>query len=126
MDERYLAIYVTNIGYRTVFLNSFPCISFQVGLAKKINIGIGHKYIDSVKSSSFPCKLGENETAHLFVKINNKDGNWIENFKERYLKKYFLSTLRIIVYPNIGKPFKKKPDKSIIKEFKSIIKQIKS
>lgn len=115
VDEEYLAINVTNTGYRTVFLNSLICISFQVGLFKKINIGIGHKYIDSHKSSSFPCKLGENETANLFVKINNDNVNWLHNFKEEHLKKHSLSTLRIVVYPNVGKPFKVKPDKTIMK-----------
>lgn len=91
-------------------------ISFQVGLFKKTNIGIGHKYIDSHKSSSFPCKLGENETANLFVKINNDNVNWLHNFKEEHLKNHSLSTLRIIVYPNVGKPFKVKPDKTIMKD----------
>lgn len=116
IDAEYLAINVTNTGYRTVFLNSLMCISFQVGLFKKTNIGIGHKYIDDHKSSSFPCKLGENETANLFVKINNGNVNWLHNFKEDLLKKHSLSTLRIIVYPNVGKPFKVKVDQSIIKE----------
>jgi len=117
-DEEYLTIYVTNTGYRTVFLNNFTCISFQVGLFKKINIGIGHKYIDKNKSSNFPCKLGENETAHLFVKINHENVNWLHNFKEEHLKNYRLPSLRIIVYPNIGKPFKTKPDKAIVNELK--------
>ncbi|MBT4733308.1 hypothetical protein HOB87_15285 [Candidatus Woesearchaeota archaeon] len=93
IDEEYLAIYVTNIG-------------------------IGYKYIDANKSSNFPCRLGENETAHLFVKIENDEGNWLRNFRDEYLKKYWLSTLRIVVYPNVGKPFKVKPDKTIIKELR--------
>lgn len=114
-DEEYLAINVTNTGYRTVILNSLMCISFQVGLFKKTNIGIGHKYIDSHKSSSFPCKLGENETANLFLKINNSNTNWLKNFKKEHLKTHSLSTLRIAVYPNVGKPFKVKPDKTIMK-----------
>ena len=117
VDEEYLTIYVTNTGYRTVFLNSFACISFQVGLFKKTTIGIGHKYIDSHKSSNFPCKLGENETASLSVKIKNNNINWFKNFKDKHFKKHLLSTLRIIVYPNAGKPFKVKPDKTIMKEF---------
>ena len=118
-DEEYLAINVTNTGYRTVFLNSPMCISFQVGLFKKTNIGIGHKYIDLNKSSGFPCKLGENETASMFLKINNGNINWLQNFKKQYLHKYSLSTLRIVVYPNVGKPFKVKPDKTIMKELTS-------
>ncbi len=116
VDEEYLAINVTNTGYRTVFLNSLMCISFQVGLFKKTNIGIGHKYIDTNKSSGFPCKLGENETAHMFLKINNSNQNWLQNFKKEYLDKNSISTLRIVVYPNIGKPFRVKLDKTIIKE----------
>ncbi len=119
VDEEYLAINVTNTGYRTVFLNSLMCITFQLGLFKKTNIGIGHKYIDPNKSSAFPCKLGENETAQLFVKINNGGLNWIHNFKEEHLKNHSLSTLRIIVCPNVGKPFKVKVDQSIIKELTS-------
>ena len=115
-DEEYLTINVINTGYRTVFLNSHMCISFQVGLFKKTNIGIGHKYIDSQKSSGFPCKLGENETARLFLKINNSNINWLQNIKKEHLKKHSLSTLRIVVYPNVGKPFKVKPDKTIMKE----------
>lgn len=116
VDEEYFAINVTNTGYRTVFLNSPICILFQVGLFKKTNIYIGDKYIDRHKSSSFPCRLGENETANLFVKINNDNVNWLHNFKEEHLKNNSLSTLRIIVYPNVGKPFKVKPDKTIMKE----------
>jgi len=120
-DEEYLTISVINTGYRTVFLNSLSCISFQVGLFKKTNIGIGHTYIDNDKSLSFPCRLGENETAQLFFKINNSNNiNWLHNFKKEHLKKHSLSTLRIIVYPNVGKPFKVKPDKTIMKEFTSL------
>jgi len=117
VDEEYLAINVINTGYRAVFLNSLMCISFQVGLFKKTNIGIGHKYIDSHKSSSFPCKLGENETANLFLKINNNNINWLQNIKKKeHLRNHSLSTLRIVVYPNVGKPFKVKPDKTIMKK----------
>lgn len=117
VDEEYFAINVTNTGYRTVFLNNPICsISLQVGLFKKTNISIGCEYIDSHKSSIFPCKLGENETADLFMKINNDNVNWLHNFKEEHLKNNSLSTLRIIVYPNVGKPFKVKPDKTIMKE----------
>ena len=116
VDEEYLAINVINTGYRTIFLNSQMCISFQIGLFNKTHIGIGHKYIDSHKSSSFPCKLGENETANLFVKINNNKVNWLHNLKEEHFKRHSLSTLRIVVYPNVGKPFKVKPDKTIMKE----------
>lgn len=116
VDEEYLGINVTNIGYRTVFLNNAVCISFQIGLFKKTNIGIGFKYIDASKSSTFPCKLGENETANLFIKINHDDVNWIKNFREEHLSGHSLSSLRIVVYPNVGKPFKVKPDKTILKE----------
>lgn len=119
-NEEYLCIYVTNIGYRTVFLNSFASISFQVGLFKKRTIVIGREYIDSHKSSNFPCKLGENETASLFVKNNNNNINWMKNLNDKLLKNRSLSTLRIIVYPNVGKPFKVKPDKTIMKDFEKI------
>ncbi len=111
--EKYFGINVTNTGYRTVFINNTTCISFQIGLFKKINIGIGSKYIDSNRSSKFPCRLGENEEAHLFIKMNNDDGNWFKNFKEKYLKNHSLSTLKIIVYPNVGKSFKVKIGKNI-------------
>lgn len=115
IDEEHLGINVTNIGYRTVFLNNAVSISFQIGLFKKTNIGIGFKYIDASKSSSFPCKLGENETANLFIKINHDDVNWIKNFREEHLSGHSPSSLRIVVYPNVGKPFKVKPDKTILK-----------
>ncbi len=117
-DEKYIGIYVVNTGYRTVFLNNTMCISFQVGLLKKTNIGIGWKYIDNAKSSNFPCRLGENETACLFIKMNNEEGNWLENFKKE-LKEYSLFSLRIIVYPNVGKPFKVKIGKNIESRLKS-------
>jgi hypothetical protein len=117
--EEYLGIYVTNIGYRTVFLNSSETISFQVGWFKKKKFLIGRKYIDTHLSSIFPCKLGENETAKLFVKINNNNINWMQNFKDESLKNHSLSTLKIIVYPNVGKPFKVNPDKTIMKGFES-------
>lgn len=116
----YLAIFVTNTGYRTIYLNNLACISFQLGLFKKVNIGIGYNSIDGNKSSVFPCKLGENETAELFIKINNENKNWLHSFKNEYLKKNWLSTLKIIVYPNAGKSFKEKPGKTIIKVLKSI------
>ena len=118
-DEEYIGIYVINTGYRTVFLNSTTCISFQVGLLKKRNIVIGWKHIDNAKSSNFPYRLGENETAYLFIKINNDDGDWLENFKKKMLKGYFLFSLRIIVYPNVGKPFKVKIGKNIKSRLKS-------
>ena len=44
VDKEYLAIYVTNTGYRTIYLNNY---ALQVGVFKKTIIGIGHKYIDS-------------------------------------------------------------------------------
>lgn len=91
------------------------CFLFQIGLFNKTHIGIGHKYIDSDKSSSFPCELGENKTANLFVKINN-NVNWFHNLKEEHFKRHSLSTLRIVVYPNAGKPFKVNPDKAIMKK----------
>jgi hypothetical protein len=124
--EEYLGIYVTNTGYRTVFLNSSATISFQVGWFKKKTILIRNKYIAD-QSSNFPCKLGENETAHLFVKINNNDNNinWIQNFNDEFLKNYSLSTLKIIVFPNVGKPFKVKPAKDIMKEFTKSRQKIK-
>lgn len=118
-DKEYIGIYVINTGYRTVFLNNTTCISFQVGLLKKTNFGIGQKYIDNDKSSTFPCRLGENETAYLFIKINNDDENWLKNFKKELLKEYSLSLLRIIVYPNVGKPFKVKIGKNIKNRLKS-------
>lgn len=116
IDEDYLGIQVTNIGFRTVYLNNFVSIAFRAGgFFNKTNIGIGHKYIDPDKSSNFPCKLGENEVAQVFIKIRNTDGNWLENFKKDHLSCRKISSLRIIVFPNIGKPFKVKPDKSISK-----------
>lgn len=120
IDKKYLAIYVTNIGYSTVFLNNATCVSLRVGRFKKTNIGIGWKFIDTSKSSIFPCKLGQNETACLFLKIESDGDNWLRNFRDKYLKIARLSTLRIVVYPNVGKPFKAKPDKTVIREFQSI------
>jgi hypothetical protein len=118
-DKECFDIDVTNTGYRTISLNHNACISFQVGLFKKTNIGIGPKHIDDFRSSNFPCKLGENETARLSINMKHDNKNWLHNFKEEYLKNHSLSSLKIIVYPNIGKPFKTKPDKSIMKELAS-------
>lgn len=121
VDEDYLGIQVTNVGFRTVYLNNYVSISFQAGgFLNRTNIGIGHKYIDSDKSSKFPCKLGENEVAQLFIKINNDDGNWLESFKKDHFSCRKISSLKIIVFPNIGKPFKVKPDKSIVKALDAI------
>lgn len=117
----YLSIQVINTGYRTAFLNSLASISFQFDDSpNKTNIGIGHEYIDPYKSSKFPCNIGENEMAQIFIKIHNNNENWLNNFKKDYLNHHKLSSLNIIAYPNIGKPFKAKPDKSIINAFNSI------
>lgn len=114
-----IVINVINNGYRTVFLNSEHSIVFQVGLFKKKNIGIGHKYIDFDNSSNFPCKLSENETARLHIRLITDGKDWLKNFQEQYLKRRWSSNLKIIVYPNIGKPFKVKIGKNIRDRLKS-------
>jgi hypothetical protein len=116
VKNEYLVVDVTNTGYRTIRLDSYASISFQVGLSQKTNIGIGKNYIDFNKSSSFPCILGENETAKLFINMKHDNQNWLHNFKEEQLKNLPISSIKIIVCPNIGKPFKIKPDKLIMRK----------
>ena len=115
-----LIIKVTNTGLRTVVFDNQFCIAFQVGRFKnKKYIGIGESYIDQSKSSNFPCRLTEGETLNLAINMNNSDGNWLRNFKSNYLKNTSLSTLRVVVYPNVSKPIKEKVGRSIINELQS-------
>lgn len=116
-----LIIKVTNTGLRTVVINNQACICFRVGrFNKKKNIGIGSNYIDLQKSSTFPCRLTEGETLDLVVNIANSNGNWLGNFKNQYLKDSSISTLRVIVYPNVSKPIKERVGISVLKELKQL------
>ncbi len=56
-DEEYLAINVTNTGYRTVFLNSLMCISFQVGLFKKRILALDINILTSINPRVFHVSL---------------------------------------------------------------------
>ena len=114
-----LILKVTNTGLRTVVINNQACICFQVGRFKnKKNIGIGSNYIDQQKTTVFPWRLTEGETAELVVNINNANGNWFHNFKKDHLTGISISTLNIMVFPNVSKPFKQKVDPTIITELK--------
>jgi len=114
-----LIIKVTNTGFRTVVINHPACIRFQAGrFKKKKNIVIGSNYIDQQKTSTFPWRLTEGETAELVVNIKNNNGNWLQNFKKNYLTGISVNTLKVIVFPNVSKPFKESADSTIINELK--------
>ncbi len=114
-----LIIKVTNTGLRTVVINNQACIYFQTGrFNKKKNTGIGSNYIDQQRTTVFPWRLTEGETAELVVNINNADGNWLHNFKNNALTGVSVSTLNIMVLPNVSKPFKQSADPTIITELK--------
>jgi P pilus assembly chaperone PapD len=114
-----LIIKVTNTGFRTVVINNQACICIQAGRFKnKKNIGIGSNYIDQHKTSTFPWRLTEGETAELVVNIKNHNGNWLQNFKKNHLTGIPINTLKIIVFPNVSKPFKESVDSTIITELK--------
>jgi len=112
-----LIIKLTNTGFRSAVINNPHCICFQAGRfkSKKI-IGIGTNYIDQQNSSSFPCHLNEGETLDLVINIKNEEENWLQNLKSEYLKGFSLSTLKIVVYPNVSKPIKKAVGNTIITE----------
>lgn len=114
-----LIIKVTNTGLRTVVINNQACICFQAGrFNKKKNIGIGSNYIDQQKTTGFPWRLTEGETAELVININNSNGSWLQNFKKDSLTGVSISTLNIMVFPNVSKPFKQRPDPTIIIDLK--------
>jgi hypothetical protein len=118
-EKELLIIKVTNTGLRTVVINNQACICFQAGrFKKKKNIGIGSNYIDQQKTTKFPWRLTEGETAELVINIKNDDGNWLHNFKNNALTGISTSSLNIMVFPNVSKPFKQTPDSTIITELK--------
>ena len=115
-----LIIKVTNTGLRSVVINNCHCIYFQIGRFKsKKFIAIGTNYIDQRNSSSFPCQLTEGEVLNLVISLENEDGNWLQNFKSEYLKGVPLSTLKVVVCPNVSKSIKTAVGNSIIKKLRS-------
>lgn len=119
-ENESLIIKLTNTGFRSTVINNSHCICFQVGRFKsKKFIGIGTNYIDQQNSSSFPCQLNEGETLSLVINMKNGEENWLQDFKAKYLKGVSLSTLKIVVYPNVGKSIKKTVGDTIIEELRS-------
>lgn len=121
VKNEYIIIQITNEGFRDVSINN--CI-FQFGRLGKTNIGIGQKHIDPSKSCQFPYRLEENTTTHLAIKLNQKnDYNYLQNLFNNYLDVSCIKSLRIVVYPNVGKPFKGKLGKTIQAELNKIAKK---
>ncbi|MDT8370729.1 MAG: hypothetical protein RQ783_01910 [Gammaproteobacteria bacterium] len=114
----YLGIFVQNVGFRAFYINNESCISIRVGWLKKRYIGIGRNYIDFTKSSTFPCKVGEGEQAKLFFRLHDQQSNWIDGLKEDLLQGISLASLKIVVFPSIGKSAVRRFSKDIMREFK--------
>lgn len=113
-ENRSLIITVTNTGLRTVVVDNQHCIRFQAGRFKnKKVIGVGTDYIDYQKTTAFPWRITEGETAKLVINMNNEDGNWLINLKHNLLKEMRLSTLKVMVLPNASKPHLEKVGSTI-------------
>lgn len=117
-DVEYLGIFVQNAGFRAFYVNNESCISIRVGWLTKRYIGIGRSHIDFTKSSTFPCKIEEGEQAKLFVRLHDEQSHWIDGLKEDLLKGSSLASLKIVVFPSIGKSVARRFSKEIMREFK--------
>jgi len=121
--NRSLIITVTNTGLRTVVVDNQNCIHFQAGRFKnKKNIGVGSNYIDQQKTTAFPWRITEGETAKFVINMNNSDGNWLNNFRRDHLTGIRLSTLKVIVCPNACKAFKEKVGSTISSQLQGLFK----
>ena len=117
-DVEYLGIFVQNVGFRAFYINNDSCISMRIGWFRKRHIGIGRNHIDFTKSSTFPCKIGEGEQARLYVRLHDEQSHWIDGLKQGLLKGSSLSSLRVVVFPNIGKSVVRCFSREVMREFK--------
>lgn len=117
-DVEYLVFFIQNTGFRTFHLNHHSCIVLRIGFFRKKFIGIGNSRIDFSKSSTFPCRLSEGDQINLFIRLHNGDGYWIDQLKKDFFSGYSLSSLRIVVFPGIGKHVAKRFDREVIREFR--------
>lgn len=111
--EDYILIQITNTSYKDVIVKNF---NWEFGLFKKRYIMTGFKTVDQTKSTPLPAKLKEGEMAQIAIKIIDKEDNYLEKFYKESLKdSSFINihTLKINVYPSIGKCFKQKIDKTL-------------
>ncbi|PXV74500.1 hypothetical protein [Nitrosomonas eutropha] len=114
----YLGILVQNVGFRSFYINNDTCISIRVGWFRKRYIGIGRNHIDFTKSSNFPCKISEGEQAKLFIRLHDGQSRWIDGLKQGLLKGNSLSSLKIVVFPSIGKRVVRRFSREVMHEFK--------
>lgn len=117
-EAEYLGIFVQNVGFRAFYINKDTCISIRVGWLRKRYIGIGRNHIDFTKSSTFPCKIGEGEQAKLFIRLHDEQSRWIDGLKQDLLKGSSLSSLKIVVFPSIGKNVVRRFSREVMREFK--------
>lgn len=117
-DVEYLGIFVQNAGFRAFYINNYSCISIRVGWFRKRHIGIGRSHIDFTKSSTFPCKIEEGEQAKLFVRLHDDKLRWIDGLKQELLKGSSLASLKVVVFPSIGKRAVRCFSREVMHEFK--------
>lgn len=120
-DVEYLGIFVQNVGFRAFYINNHSCISIRIGWFRKRHVGIGRNHIDFTKSSTFPCKIGEGEEARLYVRLHDEQSHWMAGLKQNLLKGSGLSSLRVVVFPSIGKSVVRRFSKEVRREFKKAI-----
>lgn len=117
-DVQYLGIFVQNVGFRAFYINNVSCISIRVGWFRKRHIGIGINHINFTKSSAFPCMIGEGEQAKLFVRLHDEESRWIDGLKQDLLKRSCLNSLKVVVFPSIGKSVVRRFSREVMREFK--------
>lgn len=117
VEVEHLGIFVQNVGFRDFYINNATCISIRFGWCKKRYIGIGRKHINFTESSSFPCNVGVGEQAQLFVRLHDGQSRWIDELKQDFFKEGSLSSLRVVVFPSIGKAVVRRFSKQVMSEF---------
>ena len=117
-ENEHLGIFIQNVGFRAFYIENYTCISLRSGWFRKKHIGIGKNHIDFDKSSNFPCKISEGEQAKLFIRLYDEKSRWIDGLKQGLLKGNSLSSLRVVVFPSIGKSVVRRFSKDVMREFK--------
>ena len=113
-NKDFILIKILNNGNRPVTISEH--FGFEFGFPKKRNIIIGFNNIDWTLSSKFPCKLYDGDEAVVIIPIEQDDGNYLEDFYKEFLinsPMININTLKLQIYPNLGKTIKVKLDRSI-------------
>src|SRR5699024_12427199 len=106
------------VGFRAVEVSNGTGISIRVSVVRKKDIGSGKNHIDFTTSSTFPCKIGEGEQVKLFVRLYDGQPRGIDGVKQGLLKGNSLSSLKVVVFPSIGKSVVRRFSREVMREFK--------